>query len=276
MTVESVENLFRTGLLDEAIDAAATLVRSAPSDDLARLRFAALLLFRGEWQKSDKQLELLDHPERKSAYAARRLRDFIGSEVTREECHFAGRAPEMPFGPTPGAEAALRALLAIREGDPAEAVRQVAAIEQVRPKLSGVVDGKPFRDFRDADDIVAPVLEVCSPTGKYWWIPWEHVRSLERLPVSEYTDRLWSPVKAVLCDEAGNDIEYDAIFVPRLYVATHRAVDPALRLGRAISWREDPPGVVRGRGLRTFFAGEENVAFVEFQRIEFHGRPTTA
>ena len=36
----------------------------------------------------------------------------------------------------------------------------------------------PFDEFRDADDLLAPVLEVITPAG-YCWVPWEQVQFLE-------------------------------------------------------------------------------------------------
>ena len=69
----------------------------------------------------------------------------------------------------------LEASICLREGDQAKAAQLLAEAEESRPHPTGTCDGKPFDDLRDLDDLVAPVFEVLTSTGKYYWIPMERV-----------------------------------------------------------------------------------------------------
>lgn len=268
MADESVAELFRCGHLAEAILAAAAVVKKSPEDLEARGIYAVLLMFRGEWDRADAQLGILQQLEVKTAYVTGQLRNLIRAEIAREQCFLEGRVPELPFGDPPALRAALRSLIAAREGDSVELQNQVAAIESSRPKLAGTANGKSFVDLRDADDVVSPVLEVCATSGVYWWVPWEQVRSLAPMPAKEYVDRLWAPMKVALGGFAGVETLECEVRIPMRYVASHRAETDSLRLGRSVSWRQEAAGANRGCGAKILWAGSDEIALLELQRLE--------
>ena len=61
--------------------------------------------------------------------------------------------------------------------------------------LRGELNGKPFKELRDADPDIGARLEVFA-AGAYVWIPFEHIASIEMRPPQRLRDTLWAPLGA--------------------------------------------------------------------------------
>src|SRR4029079_6780725 len=109
----------------------------------------------------------------------------------------------------------LEALLALRRGQPADAVAAIAAADDAREKVPGICDGVPFDDVRDLDDAVGPFLEVITAKGTYYWVPFGHIKSVEFAKPDRPRDVLWRRAKLTARDGLDGDV-----FVPTLYVNT--------------------------------------------------------
>jgi type VI secretion system protein ImpE len=131
-----------------------------------------------------------------------------------------------------------------------------------RPPRPGAVDGRHFDDFRDADDVLAPYLEVFA-NGLYGWIPFVQIQKLTFEAPRYFRDVLWRPVTVTLTTE-----ESSAMLVPVRYPGSELQKDDQLRLGRATEW-EETGGVVTGLGQRVFAAGEESCALLEVGEVSF-------
>jgi type VI secretion system protein ImpE len=136
--------------------------------------------------------------------------------------------------------------------------------EGQRVKASGTCNGKAFTDLRDLDDLTAPVFEVLTSTGKYYWIPIERVELIEFRPPQRPRDLLWQRARMVV--RGGPDGE---VYLPTLYSGTHAEADDALRLGRATEWRGGDGAPVRGLGQRTFLVGDDAYPTLELTEITF-------
>ena len=111
--------------------------------------------------------------------------------------------------------------------------------EEERPRLPGTCGGAPFDDFRDVDDLTAPLFEVLTSTGKYYWIP------MERVELIEFHD----PRGRATCSGGGPTWSFAAVptaksFFPRSMPARTPSPDDRIRLGRMTDWRggDDAPG----------------------------------
>jgi type VI secretion system protein ImpE len=123
--------------------------------------------------------------------------------------------------------------------------------------------GTAFDDFRDADDLLAPVLEVFTATG-YFWVPWEHIQFLEVPAPRTLRDLLWTPANLSTFDG-----QLGEVTLPGLYPGTSSSADEAIRLGRKTEWIERDGGPVRGLGRKLFLVGDEARTLLELGEVKF-------
>jgi type VI secretion system protein ImpE len=265
MTADA-KQLFQDGALAAAIEAQLALVRQRPTDAAARALLIDLLCFMGDFERADKQLDLLVAQNVDLTVAAALSRQLARAGIARREVFEKGRAPELLSGATGFVPEALRGLLELRDGRTAQAGEAFAAAEAARVPRGGTCNGVRFDDLRDADDTCAGVLEVLTSTGKYYWVPLSEVASIEFRPPTLARDLLWR--RALLDVRTGPDGE---VFIPAIYPTPIPDGPDAdsLRLGRETKWLETPGAPVRGLGLRLFLVGEEAQSIHELQTVTF-------
>jgi type VI secretion system protein ImpE len=257
---------FDAGRLGDALAALRAEVKQAPGDQARRAFLCELLCFTDDLERADVQLDALGGLDPQGAVAVSIFRQLVRAEQARRQFYAEGRLPEFLDEPTPVLKLHLEASIRARDGQLQEAARLLEQAEGQRPKVSGVCNGQPFTDFRDLDDLTAPLIEVLTTTGKYYWVPMERVELLEFHAPARPRDLLWRRVHMVV--RGGPDGE---VFLPALYAGAHAETDDALRLGRATDWSGGDGAPVRGKGQRTFLAGEESVAMLEIKEITFAG-----
>lgn len=255
---------FHAGRLAEAVSAATDSVKRKPMEADARWLLAELLCFQGELERADKQLDVITQQDPGTVPAVARFRQLIRGAQFRREVFHDGRAPEAVGAPGESLQTILRAALAFRGGDFAESRDLLAKDAQTRSAVPGSCDGEAFDDIRDLDDLLAPLLEVFTNTGKYYWIPFEHIALLELHPPERPRDLIWRPAHLVV--SGGPDGE---VFLPCLYDDTHGCDDEGLLLGRATDWKETADGIVRGVGQKMFLMGDAERSILECTTIEF-------
>jgi len=256
--------LFQAGKLTEAVDAALAEVKKHPTDTTRRGLLCELLCFAGQWERADKQLDAIGTQDPQAIVGLSLFRQLIRAEVARHQFFDEGRVPEFVSDPSPVLRSHLEASIAMREGKSSEAADLLAKAEEQRAKVSGTCDGQSFDDFRDLDDIVAPLFEVFTSTGKYYWIPTEKVESVEFRPPERPHDLLWRRAHMVVTD--GPDGE---VYLPALYAGTCQSEDNQLRLGRGTDWAGEEGQPIRGIGQRVLLVGEEDKPIMELKEITF-------
>jgi type VI secretion system protein ImpE len=266
MAGQTASDFYRAGNVAKAVEAATAAVRKAPSDLAARVMLAEMLLFAGNLERADVILDAASTVDPGSAMVVSEFRQLLRAEVARRQLHRDGRVPEFLGEPTQGQKAILVAQIALREGNPEEAGRAVAAAEAVRPHRSGRAGEVVFDDFRDTDDLCAGFFEVLTTTGKYFWIPVERVASVEFHPPKRPRDLFWRRASMSVTDGPDGDV-----YIPCIYASDDAELSDELRLGRATDWRESAGGLVRGVGQRMFLAGEEAIGIMELTTLEFEG-----
>ena len=268
--------LFRLGRLGDAIAAATARLRREPGAAGARVLLAELLLFAGNLERADVQLDTAGTVDPSLSIAVAEFRQLLRAERARHQLLTEGRVPEFLDGPTEAQRAALAAAVALRAGDPALAARHAAAAEAARPAAAFILGDQAGEqrvdDLRDADDLIGGSLEVLTPTGKYLWVPFERVVALHLPPPERPRDLYWR--RARLQVEGGPDGE---VYVPALYMSDGLAAgavasgdaadDEALRLGKVTDWRELADGLTLGVGQRVLFAGEAGVPVMELTSL---------
>jgi len=257
---------FKAGDLAAAIAAAQAAVKAAPRDSGARWFLAELLLFNGDAERADRMLDaaVLDEP----SPAVLEFRKLLRAEVIRQQVWADGRAPQFSGeDATPAQTMAVRAAVLARGGEMEQAEAAALAAEEARPATPGtaeLADGTTidFDDFRDADDLMAPMVEVLTTNGDHILVPVERIESLEFEAPRRPRDLCWRRTTITLRDGTEG-----VVYMPAIYPGAATQADP-LRLGRVTEWTEGT-GPVRGAGQRLFLVGEDALALAELATLRF-------
>ena len=180
--------------------------------------------------------------------------------------------PEFLGEPTAAQRAALAAIVALRDGDTAEAGRCAARAEAERVHPSGTIDAGAFDDLRDGDDLLAPSFEAITTTGKYFWIPTERVIEIAFHPARRPRDLYWRRATMQVADGPEGDVYVPAIYPPEAIPAGQ--LTDRVRLGRATDWLQSgEDGPTRGIGAVTMLVGEATQTLMEMTTISFNRAP---
>ncbi|SIO61709.1 type VI secretion system protein ImpE [Singulisphaera sp. GP187] len=253
------------GQLTDSIRALNEEIKANPTDLELRTILFQLHCYAGDLVRAEKQLDVVRTKSTEIAYVngLRVYQGLLNAERARTQLFEKGERPRFLVRPPESVTLHLDALDSTREGRFEEArallERAAASHEAVR----GTADGVEFDDFRDADDILAPVLEVFSTTG-YYWVPWAHVQFLEVPKPKTLLDLLWAPAKL-----ATYDGQLGEVYLPSLYPGTSASPDGPLRLGRQTDWVDVGSGIIRGVGRKSFLVGEEVRTLQELGQAQF-------
>jgi len=264
---ETPQALFQAGKLDEALTQSLALVKKNPANSGLRFQLAEISCIAGDLDRAERQMETVSNQDPNAALGAALFRQLVRAEMARRECFFEGRVPEFIGEPSPIVKQHLLALAAIREGDVEEAAslirNQTDADETAAASWN--VNGETVGELRDLDDLLAPILEVHTSTGKYFWIAWNQILSMEVHPPKRSADLLWR--QASLSIESGPDGE---VYLPAIYLDPNQPVaeDESLRLGRSTDWVETHESIVRGRGQKMLLAGDRDLTYMQLESIE--------
>lgn len=223
--------LFQSGKLQEAIQALGCEVRNAPLDAKRRTFLFELLCFAGEYDRAEKQLDILANAPAasmgallyRSAIHAEKIRQRMFSEHT---CP----APKTAVG------------------------------------ISGRRNGAVFNSFIDADERIQGALEVFV-AGSYTWISLEHIAAIEVPRPKRLRDLLWIP--AVVTTAASySAMELGEVLLPVLSPLSHTHPDDLIRLGRSSVWEPGGASCIPF-GQKMFLIGAEEIPILELGHIEF-------
>jgi type VI secretion system protein ImpE len=234
------QELFRAGRLADALKALSTEVRDNPTDARRRTFLFELLCFAGEYERADKQLEVLGQAGPSSEIGVLLYRSALYAERQRQDLFTRGEYPKRPDSPSPAP--------------------------------AGTFNGKPFSSFSDADPRIGARLEIFA-AGNYLWLPLEHVASVHIEPPKRLRDLLWTPA-AVRTTPSFKGAELGEVMLPVLAPFSWKHSDDAVRLGRATVWEhregydEEVPF-----GQKMWLVDEEEIPFLELRSLEFSPAP---
>lgn len=252
---------FKAGKLHEAIDAQVAEVRANPADHARRLFLFELLVFAGELDRAQRQVEAVHYEEIELETALTSYRKLLDAERVRRQLFREGVQPQFLIDPPESVRTRLKAVQCLREGRPAEASELLAQAAASEPALKGQLNGKPFQALRDCDDLFGTVLEVMAH-GQYFWVPLEQVELLGMTAPKFPRDLLWAPAHLEMEGSAGD------VFLPTLYPGSHEHEDDQIKLGRATDWKPIEGGAVLGVGARTFLVDEDALGLLEWRELE--------
>ncbi len=261
----NAKELFEAGQLSAAIQAITEEVRKKPMDVDQRGFLCELLMIAREWDRADKQLDFIGHQNPDAMMTVAMWRQLIRASKAREQFYSEGRIPEVLEEPDDLIQTYLKASLLMREGEKAEAFTLLEAAESQRPKLKGMLNGVSFDDFRDLDDANPGVLELLTSTGKYYWVPYNRVVSLEFHAPESSVDLVLR--RASL--QTNQDGPEGDVYIPAIYPTLLDEDRDRLLLGRSTDWLGLVSEPVSGVGLRMFYVNDEAISIMELKDLEF-------
>ena len=255
--------LLDAGQLSPAIVQLNQEVKQNPSDNRLRTFLFELLCFAGDYERAERQLDVIGHQSETTALGVEVYRGILRAEVTRRRLFSEGLRPSFLFDPPAYIQYHLDALNRLRENNGADAKALLERSESMRPQIKGRLGGQPFSNFRDSDDLLGPVLEIVAKSS-YVWLPFEEIRKITIPPPKHLRDLLWVPATIEARDGPAGEV-----FIPVLYAGTCEEENDQVRLGRMTEWKAIGDGLARGIGQRTFLVEEEERAVLDVREVEF-------
>ncbi|HLK67660.1 MAG TPA: type VI secretion system accessory protein TagJ [Bryobacteraceae bacterium] len=232
----TARELYQAGKLDEAVLALNAELRNNPDDAKRRTFLFELLCFAGNFDRAEKQLDILAQGSPEALTGALMYRAALAAERGRREMF------EKKEYPTTGSD-----------------VHEPA----------GTLNGTAFQAVSDSDPRIGPRLEVFA-AGQYMWIPFQHIASLEMQPPKRLRDLLWAPV-VLRTGPSFRGVELGEVLVPTLSPFSFKHADDAVRLGRVSVW-EEQDGEEIPFGLKSLLIDGEEFPILELRRLEIAGQ----
>jgi type VI secretion system protein ImpE len=265
----TAKELFDAGQLGAAIEQLNTEVKAHPTDGRLRTFLFELLCFTGEYQRADRQLEVLSHQSASAEIGVQVYRNLLAAEVARQRFFSEGLRPHFVLPPPIYTHFHLEAVNRLRENRPTEARSLIEESADLRLPLKGRINGQTFADLQDSDDLLAPFLEVFIQ-NKYTWLPFAQIKHVQIAPPKRLRDLLWAQATLTTLDGPAGEV-----FIPVLYAGSSAHENDHLRLGRMTDWQSVAGGLARGVGQRMLLVDNEERAILEIQELEFEANESS-
>jgi type VI secretion system protein ImpE len=231
------QELYRAGRLTDAIKALSAELRDNPTDIRRRTFLFELLCFAGEYERADKQLEVLAQAGPQSEMGVLVYRSALYAERQRQDLFERGEFPSQS--------------------------------DEEQPNRGGNVNGKSFDFFSDADPRIGAKLEVFA-AGNYLLLPLEHVASIEIPAPTRLRDLIWSSA-SVRTTPSFKGTELGEVMLPVLAPFSWRHPDEAVRLGRMTVWEKAEGHEYQVPfGQKMWMVDDEDISFLELRSLEFN------
>jgi len=258
----------RSGDARGALEQLKQEVRRAPRDVRLRVFLFQLFCIFGEWERAVTQLTVAAQLDPLTVPMAQAYRTAIRCEVMRTKVFAGTRSPTIFGQPEPWMSLLVEAVRVLATGQQAEAASlRDAAFEQA-PAVPGQIDGVAFEWLADADPRLGPMLEAMID-GKYYWVPFHRLRTLDIEPPADLRDQVWMPAHFVWTN-GGDSVG----FVPTRYPGSQAAADVGLALSGRTEWHEQGSWYL-GLGQRMLATDAGEVALMDVRRIDLTA-PTDA
>ena len=261
--IATAKELLDGGDLEGAIQQLTLDVKSNTLDEQLRTSLFELLCFAGDFERAERQLDVIGHQSAKAEIGVQVYRNNIKAEVARRRLFSDGLHPHFLNEPPAYVDLHLDAVNRIREGNLREARDLLDRAEEERPAFGGKFNGREFKDFRDYNDLVGPVLELIV-RDEYVWLPIEQIRRIEMNEPQQLRDLMWTPARI-----EADDGTIGEVFIPALYPDSSGHPSDQVKLGRMTDWKEVGEDVCLPVGLRLFLIDGDDKAILEVRSVEF-------
>ena len=228
----TVLELYKKGELKEAIKVLGEELRSYPLDTRRRAFLFELLCFAGNYDRAEKQLDILGDSSSQAAAGALMYRSALHAERTRQELFAKYQYPETILS------------------------------ANVRP---GTWNDQSFTELHDADPRIGANLEVFI-AGSYTWIPMKYMEHLEIERPESLRDLIWARAR-VQTSAAFRLQDLGEVLLPVLSPFSFQQPDEAVQLGRASIWQSSDIGTETPYGQKLMWIDGEEVPLLELRSI---------
>jgi type VI secretion system protein ImpE len=251
------------GNLTSAVESALKLVKTNPTDATARTFLFELSCFAGDWDRAEKQLDVIGHQDTNAMIGSLIYRGNFKAERDRLKLFSDGLKPQTMTSTPPYVEDLLSAINRVREGNIAEAREILDSVEEKRPAFKCTVNGEGFSDIRDYNDFTMCVLEAFHKDA-YVWLPFENISKIEFFPPKTLRDLYWIQAKVDLTNGIGGEM-----FIPALYSGSWKSDNDLVRLGRMTDWRDLGDELFSGEGTKLFWMDGKDKSIFDLKTLEF-------
>ena len=259
------KELFAAGKLNEAIAELLRAVKANPNDAASRTFLFELSCFAGDWERAERQLDVVGHQSAQAELGVMVYRSNIKAEQERRRVFAEGVQPHFLQEPPAYVDLQIEALKQLSQGQHLEARATLDRAEEERPARTGKLNEGDFQDFRDSDDRLGGVIELIVK-DKYVWLPVEQIKRLEISPPKQLRDMLWASARVEALDGTIGEV-----YMPTLYPGTSDAENDQVRLGRMTDWKQVSEDFYSAVGLRLFLVDGEDRSLFEAQSVDFAG-----
>jgi type VI secretion system protein ImpE len=225
--------LYQAGKLNEAIQSLQAELRDYPTDAARRTFLFELLCFAGEYDRAEKQLDVLAGESIDAATGTLLYRSALNAERSRNSLFEKGDYP----------------------GSPADS-----------PPIRGSLNGQPFESIEDSDLRIGHRLEIYA-AGQYMWLKLVDIASVEMQAPKRLRDLLWIPA-LIKTGPAFQGQELGEVMVPAISPFSFRRSDDSVRLGRSTVWDETDPENPIPFGQKTLLVDGEDIPLLEVRSLE--------
>ncbi len=261
--MQNAKQLLESGDLTASIASVLDHVRDNPTDIPARIFLFELSCFSGDWDRAEKQLDVIGHQDANAMIGSLIYRNNFKAERDRERYFTDGLKPGIIAPPPTYVEDLIQANNRIREGNVAEAREMLDRIEEERPAFKAAVNGGEVSDFRDYNDSTMCIFEVIFKDS-YVWLPIEQVQSIEFFKPASLRDLFWIQAKVELVDGTNGEM-----FFPSLYSGSYHSGNDMVRLGRMTDWRDLGSELFAGEGLKLYWMDGRDRSILDLETIVF-------
>lgn len=251
------------GNLSAAVEAALNAVKSKPTDITARIFLFELSCFSGDWERAEKQLDVIGHQDVNAMIGSHIYKQNFKAERDRLSVFNEGMIPECLMPPPKYVEDLIVAGNHIRDGKISEARELLDKIEEERPVFACKINGEESSDFRDCNDLTMCVFEAVVKDS-YTWLPFEQVKNVVFDPAKTLRDKFWMHAEVEMTNGTKGEM-----FLPSLYVESFKNENDQIRLGKVTDWREAGEDIFVGEGVRLFQYEGGYKPILEIETIEF-------
>ena len=233
------QELYQAGRLREAITKLGEELAKNPLDPQRRTFLFELLLFAGEYDRAEKQLDVLAGAGGDALTGVLLYRSALHAERMRRDMFEKGTAPGVD--------------------------------RELQSGSGGHCDGQAFTDLEDADPRIGANLEAFV-AGSYVWIPMKYLRKVEIQAPKRLRDLFWARATIETTPEFRIQ-ELGEVFLPALSPLSFRHPDEAVQLGRAMVWDTTGDGPEVPSGAKMMLLDGDEAPLLRHRTIVWTPQP---
>lgn len=259
----NAEELIKNGEVHQALVELKKQIQKKPADGKLRVFLYQLFCITGDYSRALTQLNLCSEMKALDELGCAAGKMLLQNQALREEV-FSGKKTPLVFGePADWIGELIQSCAYIAQGDYAAAQKLRDKSFESAPASGGTINGQKFEWIADGDTRLGPCLEVIVE-GKYYWMPFVCISSLEIEEVKELRDLVWAESSIVL-KNGGKVFAY----LPARYSGLTPETSEDIMLSRKTEWEEKDGDCWLGSGQKMLATDGGDFPLLEVRKIIF-------